>query len=149
MQVDTGAAITLISEDTYCQFFKDISLKDYADTLTTYTGEQIQVHGYAEVDVKYGDQSASLQLVVVSGSGPSLLGRNWLSQIRLDWSRICNIQCGSIEDILSKYPEVFREGLSAYKGPAVWLFVDKDAQPHSLKLALVPISSKVGCRKQC
>ena len=38
--------------------------------------------------VSYKSQQANLPLIVVAGSGPSLLGRNWLSSIQLDWKTV-------------------------------------------------------------
>ena len=43
------------------------------------------VRGVITVDISYQHQ---LQIVVVLGAGPSLLGRDWLQHIRLDWARI-------------------------------------------------------------
>ena len=75
--------------------------------LTTYTGEPINVLGWAEVNVTYKDQRARLPIVVVAGEGQSLLGWNWLGAIRLDWHDICNVQIMSIDDLLSKYSSIF------------------------------------------
>ncbi len=80
MQVDTGAALSIISEETY----RTLWLADAAPNLQesdvklkTYTGSVIVVKGILEVEVKYKD---NLSLVVVEGSGPSLLGRS-----NMDW----------------------------------------------------------------
>ena len=56
--------------------------------LKTYTGEHIPVQGELRVHVRYGEQCASLVLLVVAGDGPTLLGRNWLKYIQLDWKAI-------------------------------------------------------------
>ena len=36
-------------------------------------------------------KSIELPLTIVSGSGPTLLGRNWLNSINMDWPMINNI----------------------------------------------------------
>ena len=41
--------------------------------------------GTIDVLVKYGNQETTLPLLVVKGEGPSLLGRNWLEKIQLNW----------------------------------------------------------------
>ena len=51
------------------------------------------VLGELLVLVKYNQQVETLPLIVVAGEGPSLLGRNWLRRIRLDWKRIGAISC--------------------------------------------------------
>ena len=40
------------------------------------------------VDVKYGKQHKQLPLYMVKGDGPSLLGRNWLTEINLIWKSL-------------------------------------------------------------
>ena len=49
--------------------------------LRTYTGETLQIHGAITVDVTYNDQTDTLALLVVEGTGPSLMGRDWLTKI--------------------------------------------------------------------
>lgn len=84
MEVDTGASIFLISEDTYKAFWPTLqrpTLQPSARKLHTYTGEKVEVQGSLTVDVTYGSQQQTLPLLVVAGSGPSLLGRDWLQKI--------------------------------------------------------------------
>ena len=48
--------------------------------------------GSIDVNISYNGQEAQLQLVVVQGQGPSLLGKKWLEQIQLDWTEIHFLQ---------------------------------------------------------
>ena len=54
--------------------------------LTTYTGEKLSILGKLIIDVKHCKQHKQLPLYVVKGNGPSLLGRNWLTEINLNWN---------------------------------------------------------------
>ena len=81
MEVDTGATLSVISEETHNSLWsKDVCppLRPTLARLKTYTGEQIKVMGTISVDVCYNDQTYNLDLNVVKGSGPSLLGRDWM-----------------------------------------------------------------------
>jgi hypothetical protein len=91
MEVDTGAALSIISEATRKARFPGLRLHKSNVILKTYTEEPMQVVGNLHVHVHYGSQQAKLVLVVVGGDGPSLFGRNWLNYIRLDWSNIAAV----------------------------------------------------------
>ena len=78
MELDTGAAVSIISTSTKDQMFPSVPLISTSTILTTYTGEQMAVAGKMEVEVRYGEQSAVLTLHVVEGVGANLLGRDWL-----------------------------------------------------------------------
>ena len=41
--------------------------------------------------VEYDDQKMRLSLLVVTGNGPSLLGRDWLKQLKLNWGELFNL----------------------------------------------------------
>ena len=94
MELDTGASVTIMSERTYRSLWPvdPPPLAPSSMALKTYTGERIQVRGCAQVRDGYKGQRAELPLLVVGGRGPSLLGRNWLMQLRLDWEEICYAQ---------------------------------------------------------
>ena len=46
MEVDTGAAVSVVSEDTYKELFFDLPLKRASVCLETFTGEQIRTYVY-------------------------------------------------------------------------------------------------------
>ncbi len=92
MELDTGAAVSLVSEDTYRNLLSDCSLKPYQLTLWTYLGERMKVVGQLDVTVEYSTQQAVLPLYVVESAGLSLFGRNWLTSIRPEWESIKTMQ---------------------------------------------------------
>ena len=47
--------------------------------------------GNLDVTVYYEGKQFQFPLLVVVGNGPTLLGRNWLSEIKLNWHMI-NLQ---------------------------------------------------------
>ena len=113
MEVDTGAAVSILSEKTFRKIFPNAVLKPAAVTLRTYTGQRMSVVGQLTVLVKYQSQSHSLPLLIVAGDGPSLFGRDWLRHITLDWKTIGlasmdqpNVQLNSL---LQAYDDVFAD----------------------------------------
>ena len=56
--------------------------------LKTYTNEPVKVTGTLKVKVQYEDQFKELVLVVTAGNGPSLMSRNWLNHINLNWEKL-------------------------------------------------------------
>ena len=78
----------MISTQTKTEIFPQIKLMSSTLILTTYTGEQLEVAGQILVEVKNGRQDQQLPLYVVKGNGPSLMGRNWLHHIKLNWQSL-------------------------------------------------------------
>ena len=46
------------------------------------------MHGGMSAEVQYNKQSFNFNLLIVDGEGPALLGRDWLTHIRLDWAQL-------------------------------------------------------------
>lgn len=88
MEVDTGAAVSIMSQTTFDELWPNRSKAPSMVRLQSYSAEPISVVGSIEVAVEYQEQSAELPLVIVEGNGPTLLGRHWLKHIRLDWRGI-------------------------------------------------------------
>ena len=66
--------------------------------------------------VCYGEQEAKLTLLVVHGKGPSLLGRDWLQSLQLNWQEIHSLHSYSLLEVLDRYAEIFKESLGTLKG---------------------------------
>ena len=79
MEVDTGAAVSVISEETYKEQFSNLALKKAPVCLKTFTGEQIPIPGEIAVDVCYQKQHHQFSLIVVKGKGHNLFGRDIFS----------------------------------------------------------------------
>ena len=148
MEVDTGASLTVISEMTMKQI-PHLEITPVAAKLCTYTGEVITPVGQADVNVKYEGQVKVLTVIVTPGSGPSLLGRNWLHHIRLNWKQIFNElklseenESVELKSILDKYATVFKEELGTMKGTEVHINLKLDAKPRFCKARPVPYALK-------
>ena len=72
MEVDTGAALSLISDSKRKAIFNE-KLRPASTILKTYTNEPIEVMGTLNVCVHYESQLKKLVLVVIAGDEPSLL----------------------------------------------------------------------------
>ena len=113
--------------------------------LHTYTGKPLAAVGTSAVVVVYKGQKHHLCLLVEKGNGPTLLGRDWLSVIQLDWAEVRRGQTMSrsihkvtIEQILCQYPDVMEDGLGTLKGLKGRLLVDPDAVPRFFKPRAIP-----------
>ena len=74
MELDTGAAVTIVSEKQYKDLFPHLPLQESQVLLKTYSGEQLPVVSDVPVQVQYEQQIQDLVLTVVAGEGPCLLG---------------------------------------------------------------------------
>ena len=105
--------------------------------LKTYTGEPLHVHGQITANVQYQNKKHNLLLIVAGEEGPSLLGRDWLYSLRLDWNTILHLHHNSLSDILQKYSSVFSKGLETLKGFKAKLYVN-NTKPIFCKAHPVP-----------
>ena len=83
MEVDTGTSVSIMPETLYRQLWPRRGLMETTIRLQTYSKQPVAVVGITDVQIDYEGQTATLPLVIVKGEGPTLLGRNWLSQIRI------------------------------------------------------------------
>ena len=101
MKVDTGAAVSVVSSKTWEKLQLKVPLCKSDVILKTYTNEIMKVIGEAELNVTYEHDKHLLR------NGPSLVGRDWLGKIRLNWKSlgIGTVSCvgvSSIDSVLQK-----------------------------------------------
>ena len=107
--------------------------------LSTYTGEKIPIYGTVDVCVSAKGKSTELPLTIVSGSGPTLLGGDWLNSINLDWPMINNIATEKHIRQLKKYSQVFDlTNTKPVKGIEAKIHGPSDAKPCYYKPRAIP-----------
>ena len=81
-----------------------------------------------------------LELVVVSGKGPSLLSRDWLGRLRLDWReiRMLNVTPDALEAVLSKHSNLFRDELGTIRGITAKLHISPGVKPRFYRPRSIP-----------
>ena len=151
-EVDTGAAVTIISQCTRQKFLPHVCLKPSQVTLQTYTAQPMKVLGELHVNVKYDNYDGIHKPFVVEGSGPNLMGRNWLHYICLDWQSLgvaaVTENSKVLGDMLTKYKETFQEGLGTMKDFPAKLSLKMDAQPKFCRPHSVPFALKEPIEKE-
>ena len=152
IEIDTGASVSIASRETF-ELIREgeshLEIEEPTVRLQTYTGESIKVCGSTVVKVMHNGQSHSLPLVITEGSGPTLLGRNWLAALRLDWRTIFNIGCDlSLQQVLSQHAEAFREELGKLQGTTAKIHVDGNTRPQFEKPRQVPFAIREKVEKE-
>ena len=147
MEVDTGAAVSLISSDIQKKYWPSVTLEPSAAILTTYAREQIPLASKILVNVQYKEQNKDLYLYVVERDWPCLMGRDWLTNIILDWKQIglLNTTVNSnkaLNNLLDQYQDVFTEGSGPMNTFEAGLHLKPNAQPKFMKARPVPFALK-------
>ena len=150
MELDTGATVTVMGARRCRELGLAMTeLKKTNIRLKTYTGEVVEPEGTLDVVVDYEGQVKTLSLVVVKGEVPTLLGRNWLDQIKLNWSGLfplCveGVVKPKLRKILEKYVGVFSNELGCLQNFEVSIPVDENVAPKFCKARPVPYALKEG-----
>lgn len=132
MELDTGAVVSVINERTFdsIQQAGNPPLYPAESRLKTYTGQEIQVQGTTQLVVQYKDKHLPLSVHVVSGTGPNLLGRDWVTPLGVELPSLNTVSSIlPLQKTLGSHSAVFSEDLGCYNGPPVKLSINKDAQP--------------------
>ena len=132
MEVDTGTARSIISAATY----KELGTRDQAPPLHpmqkclyTYTRESIEVMSTFTATVQYEDVTAELQLVVVVGTGPSLMGRDWLQSIQFDWEILHHTGTANPQAQLGMIPNIAKDDFGLEEEPSARIQKELSTQP--------------------
>ena len=141
MENDTGTGATIISSRQYNlikQGTHELQLSTAnVPTLRTYAGQTIKPAGAVPVGVCHQGTTHRLTCLVVNGTGPNMLGRDWPTHIKLDWSAVHRIEHA---DFTNMFPDLFKDGLGKLKGVEAKLYIDKEAIPRCFKPRSVPFA---------
>ena len=93
----------------------------------------------------------NFSLYVIAGDGVNLIGRNWLSEVKLDWTILFN-RCKEklnisktdtisekLETLVKNYSEIFSSELGTIKGVKAKINIKVNSQPKFMKARGVPL----------
>ena len=150
MELDTAADFSIMSKSEYLERFADEPLTPSQITLKTYTGEVLDVSGEMHCDIVYNGKQYCLPILVANyDAKPTLLGKNWLRHIKIEWGEIFCSSKGDalsadsqLNDLLSKHSELFTESYEGMKGLEAHITMRNDARPTFVKARRVPYALK-------
>ncbi|KAG7301015.1 hypothetical protein JYU34_015388 [Plutella xylostella] len=150
MELDTGSAISCISKETYDSLFSNRQLESYNLVLKFYDGSRVRPLGLIKPNVKWGNITKQLELFVIEGGTTSLLGRHWLTELKVPLLTSTDMveQCNQLADgkelnmLLSRHKELFSGGLGRFTGGKVRLRVREDAVPVFCRARPLPFALK-------
>ena len=141
MELDTGASISLISEEQYKQLQDVPTLEKSSVILRTYTGENLSILGSITVVATYNNQTNKLPLLVVKGNGPNLMGRDWLARFQVDWHSIHQLQSpNKLNNLLTKFENIFTDELGTVKNVKAHIQLNQNSEPKFHKARTVPVA---------
>ena len=118
LELDTRASMKILIPN-HVFVLAEKSLQQPDVQLKSYSGHEIPVLDETKAQVSYGDQQACLPVIVTACDGSALMGRNWLSYLRLDGKQIKKISLetrNKVENLVSKYASLFDGDLGAIEG---------------------------------
>lgn len=149
-EIDSGCPVSIINSSLRNKLFKNIPLGLADKQLRSYCGKTIHVLGTLKVNVKIDDKCTTLPLYVVESDRLPLLGREWLSRLKIDLNKFiydCNALSESDrtitkEDLIRKYPNVFEKSIGSIKGINANLVLKENTKPVFIKSRTIPFSLK-------
>ena len=147
MEVDTGAAVTIVSEQQFRRLLPQGQVSKSTVVLRTYTSAIILMLGEVQLNIQYKGQSYTLTAYITKGAGPCLLGHDWLKRIQLDWKQIAhtavqpkNQTKSQLEALLKEYSEIFENKLGTMSNIYAEIKLKKDVSPKFYRPRPIPFS---------
>ncbi|GBL76949.1 Uncharacterized protein K02A2.6 [Araneus ventricosus] len=144
MELDTGGAVSVMSINN----FRKISKKQIQSTsvvFKTYKGDSLIPMGYVTVKVEYRNQISNLNLYIVKENLDTILGREWLYKINLDWQAIKAVRATSkrnLSQLLEEYKNIFDDELGEINNYQVKLELKPEVKPIFCRVRTIPFALK-------
>ena len=147
-EIDTGSGRTIMSENNYHKYFNDVPLIRTNITLKTYSGVPLKIVGKINVVIRHNADAVDAEILVITGQGPTLLGRDILSKLKLNWSTVYKTETGKTitpdtglpETLNSKYRQLFSDKIGKLDGFTAKIHVRNDATPKFCYSRKVPFA---------
>ncbi|XP_045541460.1 uncharacterized protein K02A2.6-like [Papilio machaon] len=134
-EIDSGSAVTVISDITWRRNFHKLSLSRSDKKLMGYTGERINCLGVMrDSKMLFGGVNRAIDVYVVRGGGPTLLGRDFISKFNLELAPVKYCESSlSIEQLQARFSKTFADTLGSFKKYKIKLFLKENSKPIFFK----------------
>ena len=138
MEVDTGVVTSVILRDMLQSLLPQVIPSKTHLRLRTFTGEKLPLAGMVRVKVSYRKQTKLLTLYITENPGPSLLGRAWISKLKLnafEWEVVSvkmvleEAESAELNVLLSEFEDVFEDDKGEMKDFQATLELKQGAVP--------------------
>lgn len=141
-EVDSGAAVSLISKNLFDASFPNAIIQSTNIKLRDYNEIPVKVYGFSMVRVLHNNSMFKLNLYITEVNKQALLGREWINQLGLFNLKTNYIHTSdhtkAVESLLNKYKELAEPGLAKIKNIQAKLKLKPDVTPVFLKARAVP-----------
>ncbi|XP_063530291.1 uncharacterized protein K02A2.6-like [Cydia strobilella] len=135
-ELDSGSAVTAISDTFYKSHFKHVPLLNKYKRLTGYNGYFIKSLGIMRVPITYDNCTQTLDIQVIEEGGCPILGRDFLTAFNLEFASIkycAQLESDIVKKIMSDYSEIFAEKLGCFNKYKIKLPLKDNAKPVFFK----------------
>ncbi|XP_026322974.1 uncharacterized protein K02A2.6-like [Hyposmocoma kahamanoa] len=134
-EIDSGSAVTVISESYYKTHFIDVPLSNTCKQLTTYNGKNIICIGTVRMPVSYVGITCDLDFYVVQDGGPPLLGRDFISLFKLQLTPVnyCQETDLLLNNFKEQYKDLFSDRLGTFNKYKIKLSIKDNSFPVFFK----------------
>ncbi|XP_011859929.1 PREDICTED: uncharacterized protein K02A2.6-like [Vollenhovia emeryi] len=143
-EVDSGAAVTVVSQDFLQSLLPNIQLMKSDLQLVTYCKTVITVIGYARVNVRYRQVTKTLNIYVSKTRKEPLMGREWIRQLNvqlLDSLLALSLSTErELQTILQKYEAALDPTSAKIREIQARLTLKKNTSPIFLKSRKMPFN---------
>ncbi|UYV83534.1 K02A2.6-like [Cordylochernes scorpioides] len=139
MLIDSGTGKNIISEKTYIETWVKSErprIEKDSTKLVQWNRQRLSILGKIKADVKVNKRNITMELLVVEGPGPNLIGREAFDQIGigLEWINYGDSVC----QITEEFMDVFKEKLRQYRGPPIHIKIKTLGKPTFLRARTLP-----------
>ena len=142
-ELDTGSAVSAISEATYREHLSSLPLRETNIALRPYDGKTITPLGVIYPVVTYNGNSVEHPFFVIRNGGNPLVGRDWLKEFQVSLASVNSLKSWvRPESILEKHEKLFEPGLGKLKNFTASLHLREDAKPVYRRPRPIPFAIK-------
>lgn len=145
MELDSGAAVSVLPGYMYKEYFSNIELRETSTRLKTYDGNIIVPLGEIEVMITYRSiTKEKCKLIIVEKGTKPLLGRDLMNTFGFTFHsvEVNSVESSELEFLIKRYNKLFN-GLGSYKYETIdFSLCNPETKPIFVKPRPVPFAFK-------